>query len=466
MANIFGIEFNTADEIRAARNQRYEDLKAQVANNPNALAQIGAQQALSNMLPNAMESRANALESTIGGILSQNKKMETEDDLDYQTRIAEQIRDSVAKIDPQVALAANEKIGRIKTAKLEQAKLKTQMEAERQALEEDVYDFKLRKSPVIYGITRDGVKQALKRLRPDASLEEVRAERRAVEEQYGGIYAAFDEGTGVDMYTLDDPDFDSVAGAGALNKSSVREINEAITTNKVYFKAAGDLVDNLMETPFGAVGFGTGNVGAEVAAKIDTAIQTGKEVMKRWVLNNGGDPELAERQYEQQVRDWDSHLDRVVPQTTYGNQTSVIKSKIKALAYQLAKTLDPGGRLSDQDVQMATEMIIGTGDPDVIRQLMEARASRVHESVEADLERVLTNESGMFLTADRNEAQKYVEAKELLTQKLVRLAAKLADERGAAEVMRAKAAGDDEALQKAKAERIRRALIRRRRSGG
>lgn len=105
-----------------------------------------------------------------------------------------------------------------------------------------------------------------------------------------------------------------------------------------------------------------------------------------------------------------------------GTSAQYLKAQVKLMAYTLAKTLDPGGRLSDQDVEMAMEMIIGGGSPEVITKRLKERIESTYKHlgprVETldDEERFGTYGPGTVKAYKAEMARAQEAVKQLLTQ--------------------------------------------------
>ena len=128
----------------------------------------------------------------------------------------------------------------------------------------------------------------------------------------------------------------------------------------------------------------------------------------------------------------DRSVDNVLNRVAAGGQISdVVRSQVTALAYKLAKAMDPGGRLSDKDVEMAAEMLIGGGDPTVIARLFEERIREVDIGIEAALD--YADNGDLDGDVGRREAERYRAEKGAALESINALAEEIARRRGLAD---------------------------------
>lgn len=442
MASIFGLEYNTPSEIKAARNQRWEDLKAQVAANPDALAAISAQQAMQNLAPDAEVTRAAELQKRLRKVTEENQQLEGEDDFDYQVRVSKRIRDSVADLNPELAIQANENVLKTSRLKQEMQKLKTQNEAERLALDEEIYTARQKKSRVIFG-SKNGQNIPLKKFPPGTPDEVVQAALEGYKEEYGKQFQGFDIGNGLDFDELDEFDDGSGSGRGrsGLTANKMDKLVDEITGGKQYFNGVNDLIEDLIVDKDALAAFVSPLGGTLNALKNawDTALDEGIN----FFLDEGYTPDAAKRKAQAERDNLDALVNQSINERNYGQAANVVQAKVKALAYQLAKAFDPNGRLSDQDVNMAMAVLTGKGDPDELFALLASRGKIVDSGLEYRIDSILSDERGDYDGPAKREVGKYIAARDRSKELLVQFYESFAPQRAEIQGLR-QMAGDEE----------------------
>lgn len=419
MANAFGIEYESPEEARARISQQYEAMKAQTGGNSLALANVAQQQAIFNLFGNQETQNAARKQELIGGVMNTVKKTPGEDEEAYQLRVATEIRNRAAKEHQDLALQANDQIIALQTQQQERRKLMADADVAETARDEKMWEFKNLKRPVIFGLKADGTKVALKRLGADATEDEIKAALAEQEAITGDKFAAMSVGNGMDEFNLDELDI-TESGYG-LNKSTIEKRTDAITAGKVLFHSISDLSKELEKTPYilnpGSQTFYGG------MEKIRGFWEAGKELL---LGKTGlGEEEAAElgRQYDARI---DAQLTLDDRYDAQAGNAGVIKARVHALAYQLAKTLDPGGRLSDQDIEMAKVMIMGNATPQDIARLFEKRVAETHEQLQLYLDEAA---DGVYGPRAKEEGQRYLANKAETIEGIQRLADKIKAER-------------------------------------
>lgn len=412
MAQMFGLEYETLSERRAARNQRWESLKAQVADNPNALAAISFQQSLQNALPQPGDREAEETQTRLAKLMKENRQMDGEDDFDYAGRMAKQIRDTVADVNPQLAVAANDQLLKTAKAKQEMAKLKTQNEAERLALDEDIYDARMRKTPVVFGY-KNGRKLPVRRLPVGATQEEIDAALQEMQSEYGKVYDGFDVGNGNDLYVLDKENSRSGGegdGPSVGNATQRMKLVSQVTNAESVLLQQASLMKDLAKAPRAMQEVLAPTIGAGQAWW--EAAKGTYDVWKNWALDQGYTEESAKRQYDRDDEAARSYIDSEIDKLNYGNYANIVKSKVYAMAYALARQFDPSGRLSDKDVEMALGVLTGRGDPDEILKLIEDRNEIDAAGLQYNLDEITNNEGGQFTAASQAQVGRYLAARQ------------------------------------------------------
>lgn len=411
MANIFGIEYETPEEAQGRWNSQFEQMKAQVAGDSLALANISQQQAVFNALGNRDTQSAARKQKLLGSVLQGVQKETGEDEIDYQARIATEVRNRAAKEFPDIALQANDQIINLQTQKQERRKLMADADTSEVERDEKIWGFENLKRPVIFGQRADGTNVPLKRLGANASEEEIKAALAEQAEITGEQFVGYDVGNGMDEFNLDELDI-SESGYG-LNNSTIAERVKSLSAGKVLFHSIKDLAEELKDTPDILSPLAQG--GFSVTEKLRNNIESLKTLVLGKTQVYGEEREKLAADYEARI---DAKLNLDDRYDKSAGNAGVVRARVTALAYQLAKTLDPGGRLSDQDIEMAKTMILGNSTPQDITRLFNKRVAETHEQLQLQLDEAM---AGRYGPEAKTEAGRYLQKRQETIQALVEL---------------------------------------------
>jgi hypothetical protein len=400
-----GFEFDGSAELKARAEQQIAALRQ--SNDINSQLAANSQQVIGALFGSPEIRKAQRTERALEDSLAQvGEKQEGESEFDYQVRQQEAVRSNLSKVDPKVALQANDNLIKLKTEQLEQRKMKastTKMETD---TNEAVRVAELAKKTAIFQINKDGTRVPVKWV---ADGEDPIAALNAYNQAHAGT---FDLGTGIEMTELEE----AIRGGGLsnMNNSTIRPLVEGRSILSLSRRVAeGSTAAENIATTFKALA----NEYTGVTDVLDPRYT--------------GDVEAEKAAAEAKLSKVDPIIDSLVDQ---GVVSSVLKGQVKALAYQLAKSFEPGGRLSDQDVDMAMEMLVGDGNPDTIRRLFEDRLALTNKSIQINLDYAMNNELGRNdnqTAISRREAERYFEARDEAYEWIDKLGARIMEEREA-----------------------------------
>ena len=387
MANQFGIEFDSITEIQAAEDQQFAQAqqKAVQSQNEQALVMATRAKAISQIFPSAEKRKAAATARVMENV-SKLQKTDDENEFDFQVRQAEAIREQAASVNPEVALKANEQILTLRNAQLQQNKLRVGTETAAQNLTEAKDVALLTKQGWVFERQPDG------EVRPVAKLtdEQPGPEDLALFEEMRKGNPNLILGSGLDVLKIENLLGGSRSKEGkGINNSTQQKHLEALQATGGFARDVKNLTSSLQED-VGALGLGRDALGTL------SGLNQSVDRFRSALLEDAEDPDKAFAAAEATFDDVAAVDERLA------NATSLAKSQVKAMAYKLAKALDPGGRLSDQDVEMAIEMIIGSGNAEVIQQLLVERLDSTYQGVQASID--LANGGMVFGDVGRREA--------------------------------------------------------------
>jgi hypothetical protein len=421
-----GFEFDGSAELKARAEQQIAALRQ--SNDINSQLAANSQQVIGALFGSPEIRKAQRTERALEDSLAQvGEKQEGESEFDYQVRQQEAVRSNLSKVDPKVALQANDNLIKLKTEQLEQRKMKastTKMETD---TNEAVRVAELAKKTAIFQINKDGTRVPVKWV---ADGEDPIAALNAYNQAHAGT---FDLGTGIEMTELEE----AIRGGGLsnMNNSTIRVIQEGITNAKGFAHGLTSALKPLVE---GRSILSLSRRVAEGSTAAENIATTFKALANEYtgvtdVLDPRytGDVEAEKAAAEAKLSKVDPIIDSLVDQ---GVVSSVLKGQVKALAYQLAKSFEPGGRLSDQDVDMAMEMLVGDGNPETIRRLFEDRLALTNKSIQINLDYAMNNELGRNdnqTAISRREAERYFEARDEAYEWIDKLGARIMEEREA-----------------------------------
>ncbi len=394
MAEIGGFEIETPQEVQARIQAQIDSLRRQ---NPEAAnSQVVINALFGNPEMRQAEQRQDALSRALGSVT----KEEGEEEEDFQIRQQQAVRSQLSQIDPGLALQANDNIIRLNAEKLERQALGVELTQSRLDLSEAQREATEAKTPVLFkSDQRTGISNPVRRLPIDSTQDEINAALAAA--QAADPNAVFQIGSGLDVLELEKVAGLKESGTG-LNNSTVGTRQDALLNTANFFFEANSALETLKDTPFALI------PGSRTAA----AISAGTSGVRAFLTEIGFGEDLTEEQLAEDERTFRARLDRdnILSQgADFGINNAVMEGMIKSLAYQLAKALDPEGRLSDQDVEMAAAMLVGTGEPAAILELFRHRIGASAFAAEGYLDAAMVGDYG---EQGQSAAKRFIEQKQ------------------------------------------------------
>lgn len=353
-------EFTKSDDI--IRHKR-EQLNAMMSSrDPNTQKAAHSQAFVDALFGDPAIKKARETEKAIAEAMTLEKE-EGEDSLDYQIRQQEAVMRNAAKHDPNVSVQASQNLIALKAEQLERSRLKQKDDAFAAKEDRLSLEFEEARTPVIYrrGLTGDLTPEFI--LDREASLEEIQAKMAELEGDVvlGNMTMMYeDEG---DLEEKEAPPL--MAG---LTKSIGNKIKNGIDQTAATILDFNTLSDILKEDP-------NAFILKESFADADKSIGGLEKIANFLGARFGGE----EREIGTALLN-DSDFAEGLKEK--GMVSSVATAYAFQVAYQFAKALDPNGRLSDQDVAMAKEMILGNGRPDTITRILRERVDKLWKGAE------------------------------------------------------------------------------------
>lgn len=396
MANIAGFEIETPQEVMA-RMQAQVAQKAASARDPNGINAANSQQVITALFGSPELRKAEATEKALKGAVSSVKQGPGETMFDYQIRLQEAVRGATANLDPSLALQANENIIKLTTDKKQQELLGERLEGNRISnkarqvdLDETILKAQEGRTPVIFKRNTDGQLTAVEILPIGATPEErTAAQERWQEGAAAGVQMIV--GTGADQLRIEAPLKLSSAndkGGKTINGSKIGNIQDTIDATSTLLFNGTQALEQFIRAPLalsgpvqslaatgGVVSFVRNVTGAWSSATSDVEIEEDISMADRVIARPEG-------QYQTEWGILDRQKGGAAALEDISADSSIARGLVLNLAYTLAKTLDPGGRLSDQDVEMAIQMLSGNGDPTVLKTLLRKRFDAAINAVE------------------------------------------------------------------------------------
>jgi len=325
--------------------------------NPEQQRAANSQQVINAIFSSPEIRAARAKEQALAGALKSVERKEGESETDFQLRQQVKVREQLAGIDPKIALQANDNIIKLQSQALEQTRLKQGIDEKEFELKNALETARDSKTPYIFRRNAMGDTTPVAKLDPKATPEEIDAElQRRQAQDSTHTYVV---GSGLDALKLEDY---STNSTGGLNKSSLDRIEVDLVNGAVLMRNGQSFLKQMLKSPLAFT------AGGDALAE-GGSFFTG-------VARIAGD--LVQSEEDAKVDQ--SRFNRVISKTGYlqnarqlGIESAVARGLVLNMAYTLAKSLDPGGRLSDQDVEMAIQMITGNGDPDALKVLLRER---------------------------------------------------------------------------------------------
>lgn len=398
MANVGGFEFTGSQALEARAQQAIQQMRS--SGDLNQQLAANSQQVIGALFGSPEIRKAKQTEAALSDALTSVKKEEGESDLDFQIRQNNSVRDRMAAVDPNVAMQANEKILRLQSEKLEQRRLKSNADLSDLELNNALQTSVDSKTPTIFKRGVDGQLTAVAGLAPDATPEEINA--KVQELQSAQPDSQYVVGSGLDRLKIEDLKTNSMGG---LNKSSVAKIEEAVDATASLFFNGNTFMEQLNESPLSLT------AGSETLQQAGGLLAGVRRIAGNFVQNDEEAQEDAG--LLQDVFERTGFLEEV---EDLGVDSAISRGLVLNMAYGLAKTLDPGGRLSDQDVEMAIQMLVGSGDPNALKKLIRARFEEAAFNAEAHRTRVMGGGLNGRIGVDK--FSRYEEQRDLFFEKL------------------------------------------------
>jgi len=368
MANMFGIEYNTPTEIKSSQIQQFQQAKTK-AQDPITLSRIAQQEAIFNLF-GSPEVRKAEQDQRIMEQVSKIQKTEGESEFDFQFRQAEELRSIAAGESPELALQANDRILKLRNQQLNQDSLKVSTDDRRFTLEEAKNTALLGKQGWIFERQKDGELRPVRKLSDEQPTEEDLDRFKTLQAENPNLVL----GSGLDVLKIENLLTSRGRGGSGINNSTQQKHLEALTATKNFARDVVNLSEGLSQDVEALA------LGRDAIATSSGLAATADRFEATFLEDFGAEEAKSVK------ADGDARLARVLDQNGLADATSLAKSRVKAMAYKLAKALDPGGRLSDQDVEMAIEMIIGSGRSSVIEKLLRERLASTYEGIEASID--------------------------------------------------------------------------------
>lgn len=430
---LFGIKWNSPMEIQRAEMAKLDqEMEAARQSGDRGREQgVRMRQIALNLVGTPESRQAHKVDKVMKAALDDNPKQEGESAAEHQIRVLNSARDGVASISPQQAIQINEQIIRLRDAVQSQRSKELDIQADELQAQ---YDRGL--------VIADANGQAASDVFWDDNIKE----------NYDAAHAAMQEmrQSNPDRELFIKPlakmvDWDPSRGRSGSDNwtASDEKTMKGINANTGLMLETANLVETLNENMWGlvpgasdtAVAIDTvGNNINAVEGWISGSVNEAYEKAKQWAADNRisltwSSVDEYKEQLDKEFEDtfdsatreggeysqaWD---DMVGALRKAGKDSSYLKAQVKLMAYSLAKALDPGGRLSDQDVEMAMEMIIGNGSPEVIEKRIRERIRTTDYLLQPLL---AAAEAGNWGGRGKDEARIYREAK-LAAEEAVRV---------------------------------------------
>ena len=388
MATLYGYEVSTPDEVLAQTHSAYEAKKMQDPSNP----QIAMSQAIFNLVGSPELSKARATSSALSNALSSFKPPDGADEITTQLAQATHVRNQMASVNPELALQANDKILSLQNEQMQQQSLKDNSEYNKLRLQTAGLDHadavrvaEQAKQKIIFkrNLT-SGAVVPVSNLPEDSTPEEAIASLQAEQAKGDSANYAYSLGTGIDLWKVSDafrPYSLGRAGAGGAFGSSTLtspelrglrgQLDSASNTMNALSRVGNTLKQDL---------FSANALTGKSASGVLNVLDAGERLYNEYAaVAKPEDAAYSSSLLEDRLKDPEAQSKIEEAARRMGVDSSVVQAQVKAAAYSLAKTLDGGGRLSDKDVELAMEMIVGNGDPQVVADLFQERLAALSD---------------------------------------------------------------------------------------
>ena len=372
MAIIKPFEFTSSKDLVEAKQAQVNEM---LQSNDLNQQRLGSSQAFINaFFGDPSVKKAKATEDAIKESMSLEKE-EEEDELDYQTKVLENIRANTSSVDPNVALQANQRILGLKKEKearelLESQESRAKNEEKRKQQESfrKQKEYEDKNTWIIANTLADGDFSPSKTYAYGTDINDVLFDMERMQQenpkQTFRLINLFEA-------TKDErlPVTSSLANKTPYSKKVVSEdvgtIQTAVSTLNSFMPLMEQLsgaensllnvkINSAGEVESGPVNNffkGITNLGNEIQNAFNILGNEGVEAADGTITKNVGS-------YIKAKLNESETFEKIKQQ---GIDIATAEARVKALAYAIAASRDPNGRLSDQDVNMALGSIVGNG---------------------------------------------------------------------------------------------------------
>ena len=393
MAIIKPFEFTSSKELVEAKQAQVNEM---LQSNDLNQQRLGSSQAFINALfGDPSVKKAKATEDAIKESMSLEKE-EEEDELDYQTKILENIRSNTSSVDPNVALQANQRILGLKKEKearelLESQESRAKNEEKRKQQESfrKQKEYEDKNTWIIANTLADGDFSPSKTYAYGTDINDVLFDMERMQQenpkQTVRLISLFDATKDERVSTPSSP-----ANKTPYSKKVVSEdvgtIQTAVSTLNSFMPLMEQLsgaensllnvkINSKGEVESGAVNSffdGLTRFSNEVKNAWNTLGKEGVEEADGTIVGDVGG--YIRAKFEESAT-----ADKIQQQ---GIDIATAEARVKALAYAIAASRDPNGRLSDQDVNMALGSIVGNGSIMSVTSLIIDNLRQLNKNVE------------------------------------------------------------------------------------
>jgi hypothetical protein len=391
---IKAFEFTSSADLMEQKQAQVDQMRqaAVQANDPVQMQLANSQVLVDTLFGDPEIQKAQEIETVIADSMNLEKQ-EGEDDLDFQIRQQQAVRDGTAKLDPNVALQANSNLRQLITEAQEQEKLKV-----KEARDTELFNFKINKlrdeqTPVIERydpMTGQWEMHEIGEYGSDGLAMAERAEELTAAANDGQIFAVSNKSQ---ILNREKAPGEKESVSGNMGKTEARKLRDRYDSQIDALDSAIPLLEQLAKNPRALQGVAMDKNGNMVSSEVNNLFQKVESIGQRAQLAMEATG-FAGKFYDSAGRSYD--LSTFVSQKlkAAGIESRVAESRVIALAYAVAKSRD-SGRLSDQDVSLALGSLIGNGGAREIAVLFGdlARSAR---SVTARIEAWTVDDPGVI----------------------------------------------------------------------
>ncbi len=423
---LFGITYNTASEIEAEHFKRYQDEMRAAAQAGNQAAANSARmrQIAINLVGTPESRKARRTEKLLTEVQEQNPRAEGESELQHQIRVREAALGEMAKIDPVQAINMANSIVQLRDSQIaREGKLIGNDKARADAEMHSTIVLRDATGRSLDGASFKGenVSDALRQAQ-EYKQEKLREALENKDEEGARVWGKASPTTLANALEYN-PSGSSRAGKlSGADQRFIKPIEDAAASNQAMIRMSDELGNALwaLNPVTGEVGKFANtlrNTTLGMEQINDSKLKANWQEYQAWGVQNADKAQFRiddeegfvawmKNKFTDRFSEWTGEggkyheaFQKALGGLTsnaadHGQVSEYLQAQVKMMAYTLAKTLDPGGRLSDQDVDMAMEMIIGNGDPEVISQRLEERLADTYEHLTPRLNAARRGEYG------------------------------------------------------------------------